>query len=98
MKAVIVRDGREEGGRLIENREFVRFSRHWEFRVRACRSDRAQTKGKVERPVRYLRESFFYDRNFVSDDDLNVRARKWREEAADVRTHGTIRGPVRAGA
>ena len=28
MKSVIVRDGREEGGRLIENREFVRFSRH----------------------------------------------------------------------
>ena len=31
MKAVIVRDGREEGGRLIENREFLRFSRHWAF-------------------------------------------------------------------
>ena len=91
MKAVIVRDGREEGGRLIENREFVRFSRHWGFRVRACRPYRAQTKGKVERPVRYIRESFFYGRDFVSDDDLNARARKWREEEANVRTHGTLK-------
>ena len=38
MKAGIVRDGREEDGRLIENREFARFSRHWRFRVRACSS------------------------------------------------------------
>lgn len=91
MKAVIVRDGREEGGRLIENREFVRFSRHWGFRVRACRPYRAQTKGKVERPVRYIRESFFYGRDFVSDTDLNARARKWREEEANVRNHGTLK-------
>lgn len=35
---VIVRDGLEEGGRLIENRKFVRFSRHWRFRVCACLS------------------------------------------------------------
>ena len=91
MKAVIVRDEREEGGRLIENREFLRFSRHWGFRVRACRPYRARTKGKVERPVRYIRESFFYGRDFVSDDDLNARARTWREEEANVRNHGTLK-------
>ena len=33
---------------------------------RACRPYRAQTKGKVERPIRYLRESFFYGRTFTS--------------------------------
>ena len=27
-----------------------------------CRPYRAWTKGKVERPIRYLRESFFYGR------------------------------------
>lgn len=91
MKAVIVRDEREEGGRLIENRGFVRFSRHWGFRVRACRPYRAQTKGKVKRPVRYIRESFFYVRDFVSDADLNARARKWREQEANVRNHGTLK-------
>ena len=91
MKSVIVRDGREEGGRLIENREFVRFSRHWGFRVRACRPYRAQTKGKVERPIRYIRESFFYGRDFVSDADLNARAREWREAEANVRNHGTLK-------
>ena len=67
--------GRTRGGRrLIENREFLRFSRHWGFRLRASRPHRAQTKGKVERPVCYIRESFFYGRDFVSDDDFNARA------------------------
>ena len=38
MNQVILRDGPEEAGRLIENRDFVRFSRHWRFRARACLS------------------------------------------------------------
>ena len=45
MKAVITGDERNEGGRLIENPEFLRFSRHWRFRIRACRPYRAQTQG-----------------------------------------------------
>ena len=74
MKAVVLADGRGSGGRLVENPEFRGFSDHWGFRIRACRPYRAQTKGKVERPVRYLRRNFFYGRDFVSDDDLNARA------------------------
>ena len=27
----------------------------------------------------------------VSDDDLNARARQWREEGANVRNHGTLK-------
>ena len=59
--------------------------------MRACRPYRAQTKGKVERPIRYIRESFFYGRDFVSDADLNARAREWREAEANVRNHGTLK-------
>ena len=91
MKAVITADGRAEGGRLLENGEFLRFSRHRGFRIRACRPYRAQTKGKVERPIGYIRKSFFYGREFVSDADLNARARRWVEGEANVRTHGTLK-------
>ncbi len=91
MKAVITADGRAEGGRLLENGEFLRFSRHWGFRIRACRPYRAQTKGKAERPIRYIRKSFFYGREFVSDADLNARARRWVEGEANVRIHGTLK-------
>ena len=94
MKAVVTGDKRDEGGRLIENREFLRFSRHWSFRIRACRPYRAQTKGKVERPVRYIRDNFFYGREFVSDDDLNTRILLWLDGVANVRVHGTLKERV----
>ena len=90
MRAVVVADHRFEGGRLIENAEFSRFAHHWQFRPRACRPYRAQTKGKVERPIRYLRESFFYGRHFVSDEDLEAQAAVWLDTVANVRSHRTL--------
>ena len=62
MRAVVLSDDRSAGGELVLNAEFLRFSAHWGFVARSCRAYRAQTKGKVERPIRYLRESFFYGR------------------------------------
>jgi len=94
MKAVVVSDGRGSGGGLVENPEFRGFSDHWGFRIRVCRPYRAQTKGKVERPVRYVRGNFFYGRDFVSDDDLNAQARLWLDEVANVRVHGTLKEPI----
>jgi transposase len=89
MKAVITRDLRLEGGALVRNAEFLRFAEHWDFRPRACRPYRAQTKGKVERPVRYLRGNFVYGRTFLNDADLDHQRQDWLERVANVRVHGT---------
>lgn len=77
MKAVVVEDQRPNGGKVLENPEFARFAVHWGFRIRACRPYRAQTKGKVERPIGYVRQSFFYGRSFFKDADLNTPAMSW---------------------
>lgn len=37
LKAVIIDDQREIGGKLLENSEFLRFAAHCGFRIRACR-------------------------------------------------------------
>lgn len=89
MRAVVVRDLRPGGGPLVENAEFLRFAAHWGFRPRACRPYRAQTKGKVERPIRYIRQDFFYGRSFAGDADLNAQALHWLGAVANVRVHGT---------
>jgi transposase len=89
MKAVIIEDHRPEGGNLLENSEFMRFAAHWGFRIRACRPYRARTKGKVERPISYLRSNFFYGRHFLNDADLNTQARQWTVQTANVRQHRT---------
>jgi transposase len=90
LKAVIVEDERTEGGKVLENPEFLRFARHWNFRIRACRPYRAKTKGKVERPVRYVRSNFVYGRDFVGDADLNAEALRWLDTTANQRVHRTI--------
>jgi len=90
MKAVVLEDARAEGGKLLENPEFLRFARHWAFRIRACRPYRAKTKGKVERPVRYVRGNFVYGREFVGDADLDDQRRRWLDEVANRRVHRTL--------
>jgi transposase len=89
MRAVILADHRFEGGGLIENPELSRFAHHWQFRPRACRPYRAKTKGKVERPIRYVRESFFYGRTFIGDGDLDEQLGAWLRDVANVRCHRT---------
>jgi transposase len=89
MRAVVLDDHRAEGGKLLENPEFLRFARHWGFRIRACRPYRAQTKGKVERPVRYVRGNFVYGRAFVGDADLDAQRLTWLDAVANVRVHRT---------
>ena len=89
MKAVVVADHRPVGGTLLENAEFLRFAAHWGFRIRACRPYRAQTKGKVERPVGYVRGNLLYGREFLGDADLAAQTDHWLEHTANARVHGT---------
>jgi len=90
MRSVVIGDDRLNSGALVMNAEFLRFAAHWGFRPRACRPYRAKTKGKVERPIRYLRESFFYGRTFLNDADLNAQAERWLQRTANRRKHRTI--------
>jgi transposase len=91
MRSVVLSDDRLGGQGLVLNSEFLRFAAHWGFRPRACRPYRAKTKGKVERPIRYLRQSFFYGRTFLNDEDLNAQSERWLEQIANARRHRTVR-------
>lgn len=91
MRSVLTRDERLTGGRLVHNLELLRWCRHYDVKPRVCQPYRAQTKGKVERPIRYLRESFLYGRTFLSDADLNAQALHWLETVANARVHGTTK-------
>ena len=43
----------------------------------------------MERPIGYVRQSFFYGRSFLNDADLNARALSWVVQTANVRIHRT---------
>lgn len=91
MKSVITKDLRLLGGQLVINEEFLRFAAHWGFKARACRPYRAKTKGKVERPIRYVRENFVYGREFLDDLHLDAERERWQEGTANPRLHATTK-------
>jgi transposase len=77
------------GGSVVYNRALVDFAQHYGFQPKACRPYRAKTKGKVERPYRYIREDFFLARSFRNLDDLNAQLRHWLDTVANPRVHAT---------
>jgi transposase len=58
---------------------------HYHFQPRPCRPGRGNEKGRVERAIRYVRESFFAARPFTTLEDFNRQARLWRDEVAHRR-------------
>jgi hypothetical protein len=71
------------------NTRFRDCADYYGFVPRACAPYRAQTKGKVERPVRYVRDNFVYGRELLGDGDLNAQALLWLDATANPRRHGT---------
>ena len=83
------RAGRPREGKPRWNPTFEAFARHWGFEPRLCRPYRAQTKGKVESGVKYVKRNFLPGRVFRDLEDFNAQLAAWQAEVADVRVHGT---------
>jgi transposase len=93
MRTVFHREDAADG-HIIYNAALRAFAEHYHYQPKACRPYRAQTKGKVERPFRYVREDFFLGRGFRDLDDLNTQFRQWLDQVANRRTHATTRRVV----
>ena len=89
MKTAVI--GEDPDGRVIYNCALLDLARHYGFQPRACRPYRPKTKGKVERPFRYIREDFFLGASFRNLDDLNAQLRHW---LANPRVHATTQRVV----
>jgi len=83
------------GERPRFNERFLDLGHHYSFEPRACRPARAQTKGKDERMVGYVKQNFFVRyREFESFAHLNQLIERWLRDEADPRVHGTVREVV----
>jgi len=58
---------------------------HYHFAPKPCAPYRGNEKGKVERTIRYLRDSFFAARRFSGLADLNAQLARWLREVALAR-------------
>ena len=76
-------------GGIVWNPTFQAFAKYWSFEARLCRPYRAQTKGKVESGVKYLKRNFLVGREFADDVHLDEDLLEWTTTIADQRIHGT---------
>ncbi len=82
----------EHDGRLIRFLpRFLGFAREYSFSPHACNPASGWEKGKVERAIGYLRQSFWPLREFTDLHDVNRQACQWLVEVANQRLHRETR-------
>lgn len=102
MKTVIIQRNAYGVGEHRFQAGFWDYAKHTGFIPRVCKPYRAQTKGKVERFIHYLRYSFYYPLVgqlnglglFLDKDTANCHVLKWLNEVANQRLHATTNAIV----
>ena len=75
-----------QGDAIRFNPALLALAGHYRFEPRPVAPARGNEKGRVERAIRYVRDSFFAARQFTDLADLNAQARAWAVgQAADRR-------------
>ncbi len=91
MKQVVVKRMMKQSDSEL-NKQFEDFAGFYGFKPVLCRPYRGQTKGKVERTVRYVRENFMVGIQYHSLSDLNGQAKRWCDKI-NAKIHGTTNVP-----
>ncbi len=79
----------ESSGSVTWNAKFKDRMDFYGVKIRLCRYYRAQTKGKVESGVKYVKRNALVGRRFRDLEELNSWLLQWCLEVADQRVHGT---------
>lgn len=73
------------GDAIRFNETLLQLATHYRFGPRVAAPGRGNEKGRVERAIRYVRDSFFAGREVRDLDTLNAEADVWCREVADAR-------------
>jgi transposase len=74
------------------NRAFAEMAEHYGVLIDPARQGRPKDKPRVERPMPYVRDSFWRGREWVSEDEMQTRALEWCTNVAGVRSHRSLEG------
>lgn len=74
-----------QGDHIRFHPRLLELAGHFHFAPKPCAPYRGNEKGKVERTIRYLRDSFFAARRYSSLADLNAQLARWIAETAHER-------------
>lgn len=79
----VVLERRGDAFRLHDR--YLELAGYYHFQPAPCRPARGNEKGRVERSIRYLRDSFFAGRSFVSILETNRAVLRWITDTAMTR-------------
>lgn len=85
----IVTSKEESTGQVVWNAAFKDRMDFYGVELRLCRYYRAQTKGKVESAVKYIKRNGLAGKRFRDLEELNAYLLDWCVRVADERVHGT---------
>ena len=90
MKAVVIADGRAEGGCVVANPEFGASATTGASGSGPAARTGHRRRGRLNAPSATCGTTSSTAAT-SSDDDLNARARRWLDKVANVRVHGTLK-------
>src|SRR6516165_7698009 len=70
------------GDQVHFNPRLLELSAHYHFAPRPCQMRAGNEKGRVERAIRYVRDSFWAGRTFTTLAECNRQALAWRDQVA----------------
>ena len=73
------------GTHILFNPRLVELSAHYHFAPQPCQVRAGNQKGRVERTIRYVRDSFWAGRSFTTLSECNRQAWQWRDQIAHCR-------------
>lgn len=73
------------GDHIHFNPRLLELAGHYHFVPRPCQVRAGNQKGRVERAIRYVRDSFWAGRPFSTLEECNRQALQWRDQVAQLR-------------
>src|SRR5216684_862183 len=73
------------GNQILFHPRLIELSAHYYFAPRPCQVRAGNQKGRVERAIRYVRDSFWAGRTFTTLAECNRQAWLWRDQVAHQR-------------
>jgi transposase len=73
------------GNHIVFHPQLIELSGHYHFAPRPCAVRAGNQKGRVERAIRYVRDSFWAGRTFTTLAECNRQALLWRDQIAHQR-------------
>jgi len=82
LKSVVLE---RRGDAILFNPRLLELCGHYHFLARPCQVRAGNQKGRIERAIRYVRESFWAARTFNTLQECNRQALLWRDQIAHQR-------------